>query len=481
MSNKEVRVRIAPSPTGILHLGTVRTGYYNYLMAKKHNGKFILRIEDTDQERNKKEFTQGIIDGFKWLGIEFDEGPYYQSDRFDLYKNTVQKLLDEGKAYECYATPEELDEMRKAQRAAGKPERYDNRHRNLTTEEKEKFIAEGRKPVIRFRLPDNSEIKFKDEIRGDMVINTNDLGGDPVIARRGGIPLYNFVCAIDDGEMGITHVIRGEDHLHNTAKQIPIMNALGYETPIYAHAPLIFTKQKEKLSKRKHGDIASIEKYQKEGYLPEALGNYLVHMSWTKPDKPEEEIFNIKDIAEKFDLSRVSKSAAVYDLTKLNWFNNSYLKELTVEKTFDLAKPFLETSLDLSKYSKEDILKMLDSVRQGANKLDELPELIKFFFDDEMDLNTDENKKVLNTDEAKNVLKELEAAIDSMDFNDPTSCKKTVDDLGEKLSLKGKKLYWPIRVAISGSCRGPDLGLVIALLGKERIESRVKRALSVTV
>ena len=276
---KEIRVRIAPSPTGSLHLGTVRTSLYNYLFAKKNKGKFILRIEDTDQERNKDEYTKGILDGFNWLNIKFDEGPYYQSERMDLYRKLAQKLMDEGKAYCCFCTQEELDELRKIQRAAKVPEKYDNRHRNLTEDQKNKFLAEGKKPVTRFKLPDHVDIKWNDEIRGSVCVNTNDLGGDPVIMRADGVPLYNFAVVVDDGDMKISHVIRGDDHLHNTAKQIPIFEALGYPVPIFAHAPLIFTHDREKLSKRKHGDIANIDKYQREGYLPEALANYLVHMS----------------------------------------------------------------------------------------------------------------------------------------------------------------------------------------------------------
>src|SRR3989338_10376043 len=338
---KEVRVRIAPSPTGSLHLGTVRTSLYNYLFAKKHKGKFILRIEDTDQQRNKDEYTQEILDGFKWLKINFDEGPYYQSERLELYRKLAQKLLDEGKAYHCFCTQEELDELRKIQRAAKVPERYDNRHRNLTEDQKKKFISEGRKPVIRFKLPDHVDIKWDDEIRGHVCVNTNDLGGDPVIMRADGVPLYNFAVVVDDGDMRISHVIRGDDHLHNTAKQIPIFEALGYKVPTFAHAPLIFTHDREKLSKRKHGGIANLDKYQKEGYLPEALSNYLVHMSWTQPDNPEGEIFRLDKVIEKFDLGRISKSSAVYDLPKLHWFNNHYIKEKSVEEIYNLAKPFL--------------------------------------------------------------------------------------------------------------------------------------------
>lgn len=481
MPNKEVRVRIAPSPTGSLHLGTVRTALYNYLFAKRTKGKFILRIEDTDQQRNKDEYTSGILDGFKWLNIKFDEGPYYQSERLDLYRKFAQKLLDEGKAYHCFCTSEELDELRKIQRAAKVPEKYDNRHRNLTEEQKKKFLDEGRKAVIRFKLPDNIDVKWHDEIRGDVCVNTSDLGGDPVIMRADGIPLYNFAVVVDDGDMRMSHIVRGDDHLHNTAKQIPIFEALGFEVPIFGHAPLIFTHDREKLSKRKHGDIANIEKYQREGYLPEALANYLVHMSWTIPDNSEKEIFLLEEIYDKFEFSRISKSSAVYDLPKLNWFNNEYIKAKTVEEVYNLSKSFLEKELDLSMYPKEQLFQMIDLVKAGVNKLDELPGLIRFFFDDKFALNEGENQKTLNTENAKKVLDKVSHCLDSMNFKDSHDCKKKVDDIGKELSLKGKDLYWPVRVALSGSNKGPDLGLIISLLGKEKVKARLERALKVLV
>lgn len=484
MPDKQIRVRIAPSPTGSLHLGTVRTSLYNYLFAKKNKGKFILRIEDTDVQRNEDEYTKEILDGFNWLGIKFDEGPYYQSTRLDLYKKLAQKLLDEGKAYDCFCTTEELDELRKIQRAAKVPEKYDNRHRSLTEEEKKKFITEGKKPVVRFKLPDNTDIKWHDEIRGDISVNTNDLGGDPVIMRSDGIPLYNFAVVVDDGDMKISHVIRGDDHLHNTAKQIPLFQALGYEAPIFAHAPLIFTHTHEKLSKRKHGDIANIDKYQKEGYLPHALSNYLVHMSWTRPNHPEMEIFKIDEIKDEFTLDRISKSPAIYDLTKLHWFNNHYIKQLSIEETYRMAEPFLVEpihELSLRQYSQNQILQMIDSVRSGLNKLDELPGLIKFFFDDTFDLNSSENQKILTTENARKVLEKTIGAINSMNFDDPPHCKKSIDEIGKELGFKGKDLYWPLRVALSGSNKGPDLGLIISLLGKEKVKARIERALKVLV
>lgn len=483
MANKEIRVRIAPSPTGSLHLGTVRTALYNYLFAKKNRGKFILRIEDTDVSRNKDEYTKEILEGFKWLGLKFDEGPYYQSEKLELYRKLAQKLLEEGKAYHCFVTQEELDELRKIQRAAKVPEKYDNKHRNLTEEQKKKFLTEGRKPVIRFKLPDNVDIKWHDLVRGDITVNTNDLGGDPVLMRADGIPLYNFAVVVDDGDMRITHVIRGDDHLHNTAKQIPIFQALVYDVPTFAHAPLIFTHTHEKLSKRKHGDIANIDKYQKEGYLPEALSNYLVHMSWTKPDHSEQEIFKLDEVVEQFSLERISKSPAIYDLPKLNWFNNHYIKELSLQETYDLAKPYMVeichgVSLE-SVYTKGQILQMINSVRSGLNKLDELSGLIRFFFDDNFDFSRGDVTSPLRTENGRKVLERLLEKINTMNFDDPPHCKAEIDKIGAELNLKGKDLYWPVRIALSGSNKGPDLGLIISLLGREQVKTRIEKALKV--
>ncbi len=481
MTNKEIRVRIAPSPTGSLHLGTVRTALYNYLLVKRLGGKFLLRIEDTDVQRNKEEYTKGILDGFKWLNLKFDEEIVYQSDRLDIYRKYTDKLMSEGKAYQCFCTTEELDELRKIQRAAKQPEKYDNRHRNLTEDQKNKYLAEGRKPVTRFKLPDNKDIKWVDEIRGAISVNTEDLGGDPVIMRADGIPLYNFAVVVDDGEMRMSHIIRGDDHLHNTAKQIPIFEALGFTVPTFGHVPLIFTHEREKLSKRKHGDIANIAKYQNEGYLPEALSNYLIHMSWTIPNNSEKEIFSIDEAVPHFELGRISKSSAVYDLDKLNWFNNHYIKEKSADEVYKLSKRFLEKDLDLSMYSEDTVLKMIDAIKAGVNKLDEIPGLIKFFFSDDLPLNSEENKKILNGESAKKILDKLIILIPSIDFTNPQACKKSIDDMGKELGFKGKDLYWPIRVAISGSNKGPDLGLVISLLGKDKIKNRVERALKVLV
>ena len=299
--------------------------------------------------------------------------------------------------------------------------------------------------------------------------------------RADGIPLYNFAVVVDDGDMKMTHVIRGDDHLHNTAKQIPIFEALGFPVPIFAHAPLIFTHDREKLSKRKHGDIANIDKYQKEGYLPEAMANYLVHMSWTQPDKPEEEIFKIDAVALKFELSRISKSSAVYDLPKLNWFNNHYIKEKSLSEIYELSKRFLEKDLNLSIYPKDQILKMIDAVRTGLNKLDELPGLIKFFFNDEFDFSRDEVASSLRTENGRRVLEKILIQINLFNFQNPGDCKNKVDGIGKELALKGKDLYWPLRVALSGSNKGPDLGLIISLLGAEKVKSRIEKALKVLV
>ena len=314
-----VRVRLAPSPTGNLHIGTARTALFNYLFARHHGGKFILRIEDTDEARSRPEYTQNILDGLTWLGMNWDEGPFYQTKRIDLYRQAVQTLLDNDLAYRCYCTPEELEEMREKQKARKEAPRYDNRHRNLTDEERAAFEAEGRKPVIRFKIEDDNTIVWNDLVRGKVTWKGKDLGGDMVIARAGdgetfGQPLYNLAVVVDDMDMAITHVIRGEDHIANTAKQILLYQALGGTVPGFAHTPLILNQEGRKLSKR--DGATSVSDFQAMGFLPEAMANYMTLLGWTPPDSTQE-IFTLEEAAEKFSLDRINKAGARFDWDKL--------------------------------------------------------------------------------------------------------------------------------------------------------------------
>ncbi|OLP19355.1 glutamate--tRNA ligase [Leptolyngbya sp. 'hensonii'] len=341
-----VRVRLAPSPTGNLHIGTARTGVFNWLFARHHGGQFILRIEDTDLERSRPEFTQNILDGLTWLGLTWDEGPFFQSKRMDLYKAAIQTLLDQGLAYRAYDTPEELEALRASQTARKQAPRYDNRHRHLSPEQEAAYVAEGRQPVIRFKIDDDREITWTDLVRGPVTWKGSDLGGDMVIARAAmapelGQPLYNFVVVVDDIDMQITHVIRGEDHIANTAKQILLYEAMGAAVPRFAHTPLILDQGGRKLSKR--NGVTSIDDFRKMGYTSEGLVNYMTLLGWSPPDSTQE-LFRLQEAAQQFDFERVNPAGAKFDWAKLDWINSQYLHRLSVPEMTDLLIPFWQAA-----------------------------------------------------------------------------------------------------------------------------------------
>lgn len=480
-----VKTRIAPSPTGNLHLGTARTALYNYIFSKNHKGKFFFRLEDTDKERSNENFTNEIISGLKWLNLDWDQCQglvgdsenkiVRQSLRNPVHKKYIEKLISEGKAYKCFASKEELELMRAAQKAAGQIERYDNRGRNLSPERIKELEDSGKEYVVRLNLGEDRDIVWQDAIRGTVSINTKDLGGDLVIQKSDGQILYNFAVVVDDHEMDISHVFRGEDHISNTAKQIVIFEALGFKVPVFGHLPLIFTSDKQKLSKRKHGDIAGIEKYMKEGYLPEALSNYLVSTSYTPVDESGDktqiasELYSLEEVSRNFNLKGMSKSPAIYDIKKLNWFNREYISKLSLKEFYSAIKPWLK--YDLSKYNSADQDLLLDSVRNNLDKLDEINFNLQYFFEDFSV--PDELKEFLNS--GKDVLAAYKNSLNAndFDFSSPEAMKHKINEIGESLNLKGKKLFWPIRIAISGRSHGPDLGTVMYLLGKEKVISLI--------
>ncbi|AXY68142.1 glutamate--tRNA ligase [Thermosynechococcus sichuanensis E542] len=376
-----VRVRLAPSPTGNLHIGTARTAVFNWLYARHRGGKFILRIEDTDRERSRPEYTENILEGLQWLGLTWDEGPYFQSDRLDLYRQAIQTLLDKGLAYYCYCTPEELDALRSEQKAKGLAPRYDNRHRHLTPEEQAAFDAAGRTPVIRFKIEDDRQIEWQDLVRGRVSWQGADLGGDMVIARaapRGeiGYPLYNLVVVVDDIAMGITDVIRGEDHIGNTPKQILLYEALGATPPNFAHTPLILNSAGQKLSKR--DGVTSISDFRAMGYLAPALANYMTLLGWSPPEGMGE-LFSLDLAAKHFSFERINKAGARFDWDKLNWLNRQYIQQLEPEEllaeliplwqgagyAFDEAsdRPWL---LDLAQLLQPGLNTLKEAIDQGA-------------------------------------------------------------------------------------------------------------------
>lgn len=478
----EVRVRIAPSPTGHLHLGTARTALYNYLFARRHQGKFILRLEDTDSERSSEAYTEDILTGLRWLGTNWDEGPdiggpyppYRQTEKTDHYEQIAHKLIAQGKAYLCYTSPEELDALREAQKQRNEAQRYDNRGRHATQEQINQFLADGRVPVIRFKVEDDRVVSWHDAIKGEIRIHTDDIGGDMVIVKSNGMAIYNFAVVLDDIDMHVTHVIRGEDHIHNTAKQILIYEALGKEPPIFAHVPLMFDLERQKLSKRKHGEAVHINKYRKDGYLPEAVMNYLAQMSWTPSD--EREIFSVEEACKIFDLDRVSKSPAVFDLKRLDWFNSQYIKSLPLSEITQRARPFL-AEYDLSQYSEKELEEIIGLVREGLTILKDIAQAAGFFFSDKIEIPCELADGLLKSESSRKVLLKMQEKLSQLPWGDAKGCKSVVDAIGKELGLKGKDLYWPIRAALCGRTSGPDLGSTLSVLGEKRVRTRIEALL----
>ena len=408
----EVRVRYAPSPTGHLHIGNARTALFNYLFARSQGGKFIIRIEDTDRKRNIEGGEQSQLNYLKWLGIDWDEsvdvggeyGPYRQSERNDIYKTYYDELLEKGLAYKCYCTEEELEKEREEQAARGEMPRYSGKCRNLTKEEQEKLEAEGRKPSIRFKVPQGEVITFKDIVKDEISFESDGIG-DFVIVKKDGTPTYNFAVAVDDYLMKMTHVLRGEDHISNTPKQIMIYNAFGWDIPVFGHMTLIVNENRKKLSKRDESIIQFIEQYEELGYLPEALFNFIALLGWSPVG--EEELFTKEQFIEIFDVNRLSKSPAVFDAHKLKWVNNQYVKKLDLDQVIDLAVPHLQkagkVSEELSESEREWVSKLISLYQDQLSYGAEIVELTELFFKEEIEYNR-EARTVLDEEQVPEVL-----------------------------------------------------------------------------
>lgn len=453
-----VRVRIAPSPTGNLHIGTARTAVFNWLYARHHQGKMILRIEDTDKERSRPEFTRNIISGLSWLGLDWQEGPYYQSERMDRYRAVIQQLLDCDLAYRCYCTPAELDAMRAAQKAANQAPRYDNRHRNLTEKQRQAFAAEGRQPVIRFKIAEPQVVSWNDEVRGQIEWNTQDLGGDMVIAKADGQPLYNLAVVVDDIDMEITHVIRGEDHIGNTPKQILLYRALDREPPHFAHSPLILNAEGRKLSKR--DGATSVTEFEHLGFVPEALKNYLALLSWSPPDG--EELFDFDKAAAQFDFDRVTRAAARFDWDKLNWMNGQYIRQLPPAELLKHLRSFwtmagLKTDDVPNPQWLEDAAKL---VGEGLTHLNEAA-IGRYLFDADISYTPDAiaHLRQANVQEAIAAVAERIEALPATDDPDALMdlLKTAIADATKALGVKKGLVMKSLRAALTGALRGPDL------------------------
>jgi len=478
-----IKVRNCPSPTGLLHIGTVRTALYNYLFAKKNNGVMILRIEDTDKERSTKEYEEDIISGLANLGIAGDEGVhipedkgYRQSERTEVYTDDLKKLLDADKAYYCFCTKERLNEMREKQREQKLPPRYDGCCSKIDPAEAKKRVEAGEHAVIRLRVPADEDISFTDLIRGETKFNSKEID-DFVIAR-----------SVDDHDMEITHVIRGEDHISNTPKQILLCRALGWEVPQFAHLPLILNEDKSKLSKRKNK--VSVDDYLADGYLPEALLNFLVLLGWNTPD--EQEIFSMEELVDKFSLDRVHKGGAVFDIKKLDWINSEYIKKAIkedIDEFMENIKPFIEGKLPSDQL--DLVKKMLqDPDFSGRfNKLSEIPEALSLFFEDIADYPSDlimREKFNITPEILKKVMEKAKSVIENIDW-EKGDCSKN-DELSQAmmgmvgdLELKNGQVLWPIRVALSGLERSPNFSTLMVYLGKEEVLKRIDKALGKVV
>ncbi|RZM77211.1 glutamate--tRNA ligase [Leptolyngbya iicbica] len=455
-----VRVRIAPSPTGNLHIGTARTAVFNWLFARHHGGQFILRVEDTDTERSRPEFTQNITAGLQWLGLNWDEGPFFQSERLDLYRQAIQTLLDKGLAYRAYDTPEELDAMRTAQKAKNQAPRYDNRHRDLTEAQQRAFEAEGRQAVIRFKIDDDRTIQWQDLVRGTMTWQGSDLGGDMVIARASSVdsigqPLYNLAVVVDDMDMQITHVIRGEDHIANTAKQILLYEALGGQVPEFAHTPLILNEKGAKLSKR--DGVTSISDFQKLGFTAEALANYMTLLGWSAPDG--EEVFTLPVAAEKFSFDRVNKAGAKFDWDKLDWLNSQYLHQIPAAELVDKLIPYWQAAgYPIEPTTDKDWLTTLAGLLgPGLTRLPEAVDQGRFFFSELMDYSEAAIKQLHQDGVAALLAATVDqlqsgAALDSLD-----SGKALVNDIVKAQGIKKGLMMKSLRAALMGDMQGPDL------------------------
>lgn len=477
-----VRVRLAPSPTGNLHIGTARTAVFNWLFARHHQGQFILRIEDTDQARSQPQYTQNILDGLTWLGLNWDEGPVFQSERIDQYHQAIQTLLDQDLAYRCYTTPEELDALREAQKSRKEAPRYDNRHRDLSAEQEAAFVAEGRQPVIRFKIDDERQILWTDLVRGKMTWKGSDLGGDMVIARAKasgeiGQPLYNLAVVIDDLDMQISHVIRGEDHIANTAKQILLYEALGGTAPVFAHTPLILNPEGRKLSKR--DGVTSISDFQEMGFTAEALANYMSLLGWSPPD-PTQEIFRLETAAEQFSFERVNKAGAKFDWDKLDWINSQYLHELPPDQLVEQLIPYWQAAdLPFDPVAERAWLEQLTAlIGPSLTRLQDCVEMSRFLFVDAVEC-SDDAVEQLQKDGVSAALKSLAEGLSTLDAFSADAAqgliKQVVKDQGVKKGLVMRSL----RAALTGDLKGPDLMESWLLLHQRGVDlSRLKEALT---
>ncbi|MHC5375187.1 glutamate--tRNA ligase [Enterococcus sp. LJL120] len=483
----KVRVRYAPSPTGHLHIGNARTALFNYLFARHNDGDFIIRIEDTDQKRNIEDGEKSQLENLAWLGMDWDEspenpgkyGPYRQSERKDIYQPLIDHLLLSNLAYKCYCTEEELEAERDAQKARGEMPHYSGKCANLTPEEQAEKEAQGLQPVIRFRVPRNTSYTFEDMVKGEIVFESDNIGGDFVIQKRDGMPTYNFAVAVDDHEMEITHVLRGDDHIANTPKQLMIYAAFGWKAPIFGHMTLIINSETgKKLSKRDESILQFIEQYRELGYLPEAMFNFIALLGWSPVG--EDEIFSQAELVTMFNPDRLSKSPAAFDGKKLEWVNNHYMKELDLDTLTDMAIPYLiadgRVTEPVSAEKLEWLKKIVSLYQPQMSYAAEIVEASNLFFIEHPVLD-EASKEVLAGETVPTVLQAFKNQVESMEVLDVPTIKAAIKAVQKETGVKGKNLFMPIRVAVSGQMHGPELADTIELLGKEKVLAHLNQVL----
>ncbi|GAB4489350.1 MAG: glutamate--tRNA ligase [Thermodesulfovibrionales bacterium] len=469
--SEQVRVRFAPSPTGHLHIGGARTALFNWLYARHTGGVFVLRIEDTDTTRSTDEYIHAIIEGMNWLGLTWDEGPFRQTDRFDVYRSYVEKLLSEGRAYRCYCSAEELEARRQEALAKGGQPKYDGRCRD-----RREPVA-GVSPAIRFRMPDAGETVVDDLVRGTVVFENSQLD-DLIILRSDNTPTYNLTVVVDDVDMRITHVIRGDDHLNNTPKQIQLYRAFGYDVPKFAHLPMILGSDKTRLSKR-HG-ATSVMAYHEMGYLPEALVNYLVRLGWSHGDQ---EVFSRDELVKYFSFGNVGNAAAVFNPEKLLWLNQQYIMATPPEKLAELVIPFLKKEAGVSEGQAVDMAwlgRAVKTLQERAKTLVELARSLRYYFNDPADYDAKAKEKFLN-EKSLPLLKDLQAALSALDDFTHAGLEPVFTSVVEKHGVKLGALAQPVRVAMTGGAESPGIYDVLEVLGKETVFRRLEKAIGTIV
>lgn len=483
MAKEKIRVRYAPSPTGHLHIGNARTALFNYLFARHNKGTMVLRIEDTDQKRNVKGGSKSQMENLHWLGIDWDEGPdkggdygpYRQSERKEIYQKYIDQLIDEGKAYYSYKTEEELEAQREEQRAAGVAPHYTYEYEGMTADEikqaQDEAKAKGLKPVVRIHIPEMETYSWDDIVKGHLEFESDTIGGDFVIQKRDGMPTYNFAVVIDDHLMKITHVLRGDDHVSNTPKQLVVYEALGWEPPKFGHMTLIINSETgKKLSKRDESVLQFIEQYRDLGYLPEAMFNFITLLGWSP--KGENEIFNKREFIKQFDPARLSKSPAAFDQKKLEWINNQYIKKADRDTLLDLALNNLQEAGLVDEHPTPEKMEWVRqlvniySVQMSYTK--QIVDMAKIFFEEAKDLSDEEIEEIKN-DDGRGVIEEFKKQLDLIPRFTSVQIMNAIQATRKATGIKGRKLFMPIRIVTTRSMVGPGIGEAMELLGKERV------------